>query len=228
MEYYRVRKSNTTYDTETSNIKIPTYVINLPERTDRLNHILREFDDKPEFDVTIVKAIKNKISSLGFWKSIRKVIQLAVSNNDDVIVITTDDHEFTKDYSREYLFRNILEAYQQKVNLLIGGTSLFRHAIPISKNRYWIHPCQSTNFFVIYKSFYSKILNEPYDTTVNAYLKISELTSSKMALFPFISVRKTFEYSNEFSKYLDSRYKTTQMRLKKVDAALTRLNPDFN
>jgi GR25 family glycosyltransferase involved in LPS biosynthesis len=43
---------------------IPTYVINLREREDRLEHIYNQFSNRPEFNLTIVEAIKKKIGAL--------------------------------------------------------------------------------------------------------------------------------------------------------------------
>ncbi|SPW20418.1 hypothetical protein [Elizabethkingia anophelis] len=42
------------------NIVIPVYIINLEERTDRLQHVLNEFKDKNEFIIEIVQSRKIK------------------------------------------------------------------------------------------------------------------------------------------------------------------------
>ena len=68
------------------NIIIPAYVINLPERKDRLAHIQQQFLGKSEFDVTIMEACKHSIGAVGLWKSILKVIKIGVANEDDVII----------------------------------------------------------------------------------------------------------------------------------------------
>ncbi len=192
--YYLKNKHE--YEISISNITIPTYIINLTERKDRLVHITRQFKNKPEFDITIISAIKDKIGALGLWRSIRKVIKIALSNQDDVILIVEDDHQFTKDYSKEYFLRNVIESHQQNADYLIGGTSGFKYALPISRNRYWIHPCLSTQFIVVYKKFFKKILDEAFDESVIADLKLSEMTSNKMIVFPFISTQKDFGYSD--------------------------------
>lgn len=205
-----------------ANLTVPTYIINLPERVERLKHIKQQFLDKPEFDVTIVEACKNKVGALGLWKSIRKAIQMAIANDDDVIVIVEDDHHFTRHYSREYFLRNLLEAHYQNVDYLSGGTSSFNHAIQVADNRFWVHPCLSTQFIVVYKRFFAKILSEPFDRNIVADLKFSEMTSNKMTFFPFISVQKDFGYSdvtpihNEWAGLVDNMFSKSKKRLAKI------------
>ena len=178
------------------NIVIPTYIINLKERTERLEHIRKQFEGKPEFDITIVEACKHPVGAYGLWLSIRKIITMAMENDDDVIIICEDDHQFTTHYSKTYLLSNIIEAHAQGATYLSGGTGRFGHAIPITENRYWVNSCLSTQFIVLYKKFFLQILDEPFDESVVADLLYSEMTSNKMVLYPFISTQYDFGYSD--------------------------------
>jgi GR25 family glycosyltransferase involved in LPS biosynthesis len=128
---------NISYDT----VIIPTYIINLPERIERLAHIKKEFAGKPEFDVQIVEACKHEVGALGLWLSIRKIIDMAVANDDDVIIISEDDHQFTSDYSKAYLLENIIEAFEEGACFLSGGSAKFDNAIPVTRNRFWVYHC---------------------------------------------------------------------------------------
>ena len=144
----------------------------------------------------IVDACKHDIGALGLWLTIRKIIRLALKNDEDVIIICEDDHEFTKDYHKDTFIQNIIEANEQGADYLSGGTGGFYLAIPISKQRFWVNPCSSTQFIVIYKKFFEKILNEPFDDHVIADILLSEITSHKMVVYPFISKQKDFGYSD--------------------------------
>lgn len=175
---------------------IPTYIINLAERTERKAHIIQQFEGKKEFEWMIVDACKHDIGALGLWLTIRKIIRLALKNDEDVIIICEDDHEFTKDYHKDTFIQNIIEANEQGADYLSGGTGGFYLAIPISKQRFWVNPCSSTQFIVIYKKFFEKILNEPFDDHVIADILLSEITSHKMVVYPFISKQKDFGYSD--------------------------------
>jgi GR25 family glycosyltransferase involved in LPS biosynthesis len=184
-----------------NDIAIPTYIINLPERTERRVHIQKQFEGKDEFEVTIVEACKHETGALGLWLSIREVVRMAIQNDDDVIIICEDDHEFTEHYTREYLLRNVIEANEQGINMLLGGVIDMRTAQPIAANRFWISSFWSTQFIVLYKDMFRLVLDEPFDEKVSADGKLSELVVNKAVLYPFVSVQREFGYSDVSPAY---------------------------
>lgn len=192
--YHKIPESHTAIEEEYENITIPTYVINLPDRLEQLQHIRQQFEHRNEFETRIVEACKHPIEAVGLWNSIIKVINLAVQNDDDVIIICADDHEFTEHYHKAYLLKNIIEAHQQGVNLLLGGTGTSQQVVPLTKNRLWIDTFRGTQFMVIYQPFFRIILEEPFSDNDTADGKFSEMTSNKMMLYPSISVQKDFGY----------------------------------
>ena len=183
-------------DTEYEDLSIPTYVISLEDRKDRLKYIKEQFEGKDEFDLRIISVQKRVVDAVVFWKGMLKAIDMAIENDEDVIIICGDDHEFTKDYTKEYLISNIIEAHQKGVNILLGGIGGFQQVVPVTKNRLWIDTFSCTQFMVIYKQFFQIILNEPFENGDTADGKFSEMTSNKMVLYPFISVQKDFGYSD--------------------------------
>lgn len=209
-------------------ISIPLYVINLPERSDRKKHIENQFLDRNEFDVTIVEACKDKIGAVGLWKSICKIIKMAIDNDDDVIIICEDDHEFTPHYNKEFLLKSILEANNQGVEILSGGISGFNLGIPITMESVWISDFYGTQFIVLFSSAFNKLLDESFDNNVTADDIISEVIVNKMVMYPFISIQKEFGYSDvtkhNNEKGLVSRwFVNTEARLKKIFTAYERL-----
>lgn len=175
---------------------IPTYIINLKDRSERKKHILTEFDGREEFDVTIVDACEHSIGAIGLWNSIVKIIHTAIDQDNDVIIICEDDHYFTEDYSKEYLIENILNAHKQGADILSGGIGGFGYAVPTAKNRYWVDWFWCTQFIVIYKKFFQKILNYDFKVDDTADGVISQLSNNIMTLYPFISKQKEFGYSD--------------------------------
>lgn len=178
------------------NITIPTYIINLEAREERREHILEQFAGKPEFAVQLVKACQHEIGAIGLWQSILKIVNLAIENDDDVIIICEDDHEFTESYNREYLLSNIIEAHEQGVEILSGGIGHFSFAVPLTANRFWVNPFQSAQFIVLYKGIFPKILKYKFKKTDVADLVLANLTSNKMVLYPYVSRQKDFGYSD--------------------------------
>jgi hypothetical protein len=178
-------------------IIIPTYIINLKKREDRLNSILKEFDGKNEFDIHIIEACEHQNGNVGLWESIVKTIKLAQTNGDDVILLIEDDHVFTDIYSKEYLISNIIDANANGADLLLGGIGGgFDYVIPITENRFWINHFWCTQFVVIYQKFYAEILNVEFCDEDGADNVLSKLTLNKMVIYPFISVQKGFGYSD--------------------------------
>lgn len=192
----KMKISLQTHSNFCNTVTIPTYIINLPERKERRIHIENQFAGRKEFDTIIVDGIKHNIGALGLWLSIRKVVSQAIRNDDDVIIIAEDDHEFTEYYSRDFLMQNIIESNAQGADYLSGGSGSFHSAIPVTKNKFWVNPCLSTQFIIIYKRFFRKILEEPFDGNVVADKLFSEMTSNKMVLFPYISIQKDFGCSD--------------------------------
>jgi len=178
------------------NIAIPTYIINLPERTERLEHIQKQFAGRQEFDIKIIEACRNRIGAVGLWETIRMIIEMAIDNEDDVIIICEDDHEFTNDYSKSYLLKNIMEAYLQQAEMLLGGICGFKRALPISDNRVWVNYSHCLQFTILYKPVFQKILDEPYNNKVIPDILLSDLVINKMVLYPFISIQRYFGYSD--------------------------------
>lgn len=175
---------------------VPTYVINLKDRMDRRNHIQEQFQDKPEFELNFVDAEVHSIGAVGLWKSIVKVINIALKNDDDVIIICEDDHTFTPAYRKGYLFANIFEASRKGAELLSGGIGGFGVAVPVALNLYWMDWYWSNQFLVIFRPLFERILEYSFKDTDMADCVLSVLSDKKMTVYPFISIQKDFGYSD--------------------------------
>lgn len=198
---------------------LPVYVINLRKRIERRQHIEEQFKNKPEFKVTFIEAIEHPIGAVGLWQSMVKAVQTALEGDDDIMVICEDDHVFTPAYDREYLFSNVIAADRQGVELLSGGIGGFGLAVPIAPNRYWMDWFWSTQFIVIFRPLFQKILEYDFKDTDTADGVFSTLVKDKMTMYPFISIQKDFGYSdvtcsNDANKGLvDSLFQLTDRRL---------------
>lgn len=224
--YYRKMNPGKNDDIALENITIPTYIINLPEREDRRTHIERQFAGKPEFDVTLFPAIKKTPGALGLWESIRGIVQQAIDNDDDVIIICEDDHEFTLHYSKEYLLKNIFEAHYQGAFILLGGVGHFGHALRLSDCRYWINHFWCTQFVVLFRNVFQRIMDEPYNEDVKADVILSEITSNKMVMYPFISIQQDFGYSDvqaQLAFNMPKLFETTEKRISDLNAMVAAL-----
>lgn len=206
-------------------ITVPTYIINLKKRKDRLAHIKSQFKHREEFEINIIEASEHRIGAVGLWQSICKVIRLAIEKDEDVIILCEDDHEFTEDYNRENFIESIFEAYRLKANLLLGGINGgFTNVLPLPSGLFWLDNFWGTHFVVIFKTFFETILNEPFLDTDVSDLKLAEMTSNKFVMYPMISIQKGFGYSdisklNRSDEHLQYLNSTNALRLKKIYTA---------
>ena len=119
----------------------------------------------------------------------KRCVKKAIEAQEDLFVLCESDHIFTAQYHKDYLIRNIIEAHGQGCNILCGGVASFQDAVPLSRNRYWIDSFMVSSFTIIYVKFYQNLLDEPGTENLTLDQNLSKMTSHKMTLYPFISVR---------------------------------------
>ena len=145
-----------------------------------------------------------------------------MEKDEDVIVICEDDHQFTSDYSKEFLFTRIMEGYALGADYLNGGCGDFRDAFVITEHLFGMVTIRCTQFIIIYKDFFSTILNANFDKNVLADVKLSELTERKMVIYPFVSVQRDFGYSdvtmifNQNDGLITSMFENARKRLENI------------
>jgi len=201
---------------------IPTYVINLQSRTDRKEHVLKEFHGKKEFAVQVVEARQHEIGAIGLWQTIRHIIEDLVPSNVEYFIICEDDHQFTEEYNACLLKNTIALAKKMDADIISGGVSWFQTGIQISKNLFWIEEFSATQFIIIFRKFCNKILDASFIQGDNADYKICELTTNKFVIYPFISSQKEFGYSdvtsiNNGTDRVETLFAETALRLELMD-----------
>lgn len=213
---------------------LPVYVINLKERIERRKHIEEQFQGKTEFALTWVEAVEHPIGAVGLWQSMVKAVQIAEKNEDDIMIICEDDHTFTPAYRKEYLLANIIGANEQGSELLSGGIGGFGVAVPVAANRYWVDWFWCTQFIVIFKPLFQKILDYEFKDTDTADGVLSVLARDKMTVYPFISIQKDFGYSdvtrtnNEISGMITNHFRQTDMRLSVIHSVAHKFRQKTN
>lgn len=203
---------------------IPTYIINIPERTDRREHVLKEFTGRKEFDLHLFSAFRRERGAEGLWHSIRKIVERAVDNDDDVIIICEDDHTFTADYCRDKFLCDVISAGKQGCQILLGGIGNLSNVIPVSERRWWVGWFWCTQFLVIYKNAYLQILQSEFGPEDVADEFLANLLTHKQVLWPFISIQKDFGYSdvtisNNTPNMIVEHFKSAQIRMEKLNFA---------
>ena len=124
------------------------------------------------------------------------IVKKASVLEDDVIIVCEDDHMFTDAYDAGVLIREIKESAYLGVDLLLGGIGGFKNAVPITSNKFWIDSFWCTQFVIMYRTIFESILTYHFSEKDTADGVLSQLTSRKMVLYPFISVQRSFGYSD--------------------------------
>lgn len=204
-----------------NDITIPVYVINLPERTERLESIYETFKGKNEFELNIIPAIKRERGADGLWQTIYSIVEKANDGDDEVIIICEDDHVFTPIYERDMFINEVIAAGQSGCQILLGGIGNYNNAVPLSPNRLWIDWSWSTQFVVLYRTAFQDILDSTFGEKDVADEFLSLLLSNKMVLYPFISRQKDFGYSdvtasNNNKGQIEDLFDQTEARLNKM------------
>lgn len=177
-------------------IALPTYIINLPNRTDRKRHIELQFAEHKEFDLHFVNACSHSRGNVGLWQSICKIVKKADMDGEEVILICEDDHTFTPNYDRSLFLKQVWEAGMMGTDILSGGIGGFGNLVPVKDGLFWVDWFWCTQFIVIYRRAFSKIINAEFKDTDVADEFLSRLLTNKLIILPFISIQRDFGYSD--------------------------------
>jgi len=56
-------------------LRINVFAVNLACRNDSKEHIVSQFMDMPEFLLTVVPAIEQKIGAYGLWQTVQQIVR---------------------------------------------------------------------------------------------------------------------------------------------------------
>jgi hypothetical protein len=150
---------------------IPTYVINLKERADRLEHVKRQFQGRKEFELHIVEAIKHKIGAIGLWETMKHILRDLENSSSDYVILCEDDHLFTEAYNSADLFVVLNKAIELNADILLGGPSWVNGTLPVSENIFWVEKFTGTQFTIVFRKFFKPYWKRTFWTTIVLMLK---------------------------------------------------------
>lgn len=181
---------------DVSTFSLPTYVIHMKDRIERMEHIKKQFEGRKEFDLHIVDACQEANGALGLWKSICKIVSAAKQADEDLVIICEDDHTFEPTYDKTLFIRQLMLAHVMGAELLNGGVGSIGNLVSLGNGLYWIDHFWCTQFIVIYQRAYDKILHASFGIRDVADERLCQILTSKMAVCPFISSQAYFGYSD--------------------------------
>lgn len=166
---------------------IPVYFLNLSNH-ETLKNCVKQFDGKEEFEVNIMEVGKFKNKEMRKWEGIKKVVNKAITKEEDLCIICKEGHVFSEKYEFNAFLTKIYEGHRLGAKYLLGGLSGdYANALVLPSGLCWIDSFENSQFIVLYNSFYKPILEEEFLESHNVEEKLSKMTSNKFLIYPFIS-----------------------------------------
>lgn len=197
-------------------MKLKTFILNLPQRQDRRINIEKEFRGKNLYDIEYLCPIRHECPRISHWLSLKHCVIKAKMSGYPFFLFCEDDHIFTSAYNENSLVNLIKEANALRTDILLGGISWFLSTLQISDFLFWTEEFNGTQFTIIYKRFYDKIISyaKINETLVTDFI-LSKLSDRIITIYPFISIQKEFGYSditksNNVKGYVESLFENTQ------------------
>lgn len=193
ISFYKRKKGDLEPFAGFENMSVTTYILNSNNNERRLFRIHSQFEGRTEFDVRMIELCKYTNTIKAYWMTLRKIVQQAADDGDDVIIVCDDDHSFTEAYSSNCLIRHIVEGHLLGTKILCGGLDDFETAIPLTRDKFWVRAFKSASFIVLYHSVFNRILRQQFcdGSTIESIYR--EITSNKLVMYPFISRREEFD-----------------------------------
>ena len=181
-------------------IKFPTYIMNAVSSTFFAGDFYDKLKKKPEFNIkSIDVCLSNLDMNRSLWTYITESVNHAKRNDEKYMIICCTNSYFTDRYSYSFLLQKIKDAQKLKAEVLVGGLSDFRQAIPMGYQLYWIAIFKNAPFIIIYKSLYEKILSYRFKSGDKIDDVLSLLAKYKMVIYPFICIQKSENKDNQIA-----------------------------
>ncbi|PTS97818.1 glycosyl transferase [Pedobacter sp. HMWF019] len=209
---------------EFQDITLSTYIVSLTQSDceNCRSYVDEQFGYRSEFDVRVVGCLEGGFNESNLWRNIVTAVQIAIDEDEDVIVIVTDDHQFTDFYAKKNLITAIIEANLQGAAMLCGGIQRFGDAVPLNLNRFWVNTFESVRFIVLYKRIFKPIVKYRFKKKDKVDVVLSQMTSHKMILYPFISKEAASVTAQESKERMLDVAEITIHRLEKIRKVFSR------
>lgn len=189
-----------------SDFSIPTCVLFEKEQYDTIENQLQAYS---QFDLSFFQVSNNYGSET--VALLKKIINTFLEGDDDLFILCGLNHNINKNFDLESFISKVIEVGLRRADLLaIECLSDFDHSLPLSSDVFWVSKFVSSDFLVIYRSFYSKILKHDFQNIYSIFYEICDISSNKMLLLPQFST-DICEASRAYDKF-----RNIQMSFKRV------------
>ena len=147
-------------------MKVDAYIINIPVRKDRYDHITEEVKKLPIVQYQIIEAIVDETKTC--FQSHLKCIRLAKKNKLPYVLVLEDDATFTED-CLPTLQQALAEIAEMDWDILYLGANLHSPAYAVSDRLYKLTGAYCAHAYIVHSRFYDKILSLPHDREMDVH-----------------------------------------------------------
>lgn len=180
------------------------YIINLDERTDRLNSIIKSFE-KYNLPLYRIPAIRDKIGWKGCGYSHISVVKMAKVSMLPSVLILEDDCIPTEHFKNWFIIQEWLETHRDQWDIFNGGNSYYgfnssnkdsiKSVCKLEDTRLYSTKLTSLHFYYVNSSAYDKMLEyEEYIKTHNEWMPVDfwpdKVGLKTISCTPFIALQK--------------------------------------
>lgn len=135
------------------------------------------FSKKKEFRISWIQfSTQSKINQ----KNLNSILTRSIQDEDEVIIMCLDNYRFKANYSKYNLFKYILMAHFYQADILFVGGSKIDYMCKVQEELYWVNNIKGSNFIVLYRKFFYKILDIDLISLINFPEIISNLSQDKL------------------------------------------------
>ena len=135
-----------------------TFIINLPHRIDRKEHMLSEIKKIKCDSYEFIDAISHENPGIGCNLSHLKCIEMAKDQKLEYVLILEDDVSFTENIN-DILYKSLTDVQKFDWNLLYLGGNLKDKATYVTDYLLRVKSVNTTHAYIIHQSFYDIVLN---------------------------------------------------------------------
>lgn len=167
------------------------------------------------------------------WKTFYDIVRKEAEMKSEFFIFCEDDHVFTKEYSEQFLLKQICLAKELGADILSGGMSWHDMVLQVKNDLFWVNRFNGMQFTIIFQHFYEKILLSDRDADRITDNFLSTLTDSIFVTFPYISIQKEFGYSdvtkgNNEEGYVKGLFEKTENSLAILNKVRNYYGKSFN
>lgn len=197
-----------------------TFILNMPQRTERLRSVTAEFHDYVRlFRTVYIRPVSHAVPRISHWLTFLQLAREAGVSGLPCFIFCEDDHVFTPSFDEASFMATVEEADSLGADVLMGGVSWMKTPVQVRDSLFWLEGFNGTQFMVVFSRFYDKILKSEFsEDSVVTDLHISANSNNIFVVYPFVSRQKEFGYSdctvtNNKKGYVENLFESTSRGL---------------